>query len=195
MSQFPIGSPAQPPANAPLAGVAALTADESYLAVLEADWYVARLLPPSSYAARMWFASTNEAKAAMLRAATRKIDALRFVGVKASETQMLDWPRLNTCSRTRLDPSSDSIEHLVADLPRAVRYACAIQAAHEAANAGAGAGLNIAEENAGKGIVSTSGNGRSQSVDLSRATNAFARLCRDAQDLLDMYRFTQGDAL
>jgi hypothetical protein len=188
---FNDGSPAQS-----TSGVAALTADESYLSVAEADWHIARLLDPRSYAAKMWNASNDETKAALLRTATRKIDALRFAGVKASETQTLDWPRDSRNTFVLIDPHNETgVEQLIAGLPRAVRHACAIQAAHEAANGGAGAGLNIAEENAGKGIVSTSGNGRSQSVDLARATNAAARLCRDAQNLLDPYRFWQGDAL
>lgn len=199
---FNDGSPATPPLSAPLSGVAALGPDESYLSVLEADWFVARVMDPASYEAKAWAASTNDRKAALLRGATRKIDALVFRGVRRTETQALTWPRDEAmvgrpvvgCA---IDPSSESgIDHLVAFLPRAVRHACAIQAAHDAAVGGGLSALKVSEEAAARGVVSRAQpGGRSESLDLRIAREASARLCRDAQHLLERYLWTQGDAL
>jgi hypothetical protein len=124
--------------------------------------------------------------------------------VRHTETQALAWPRDDyprggslACVGPAIDPSSETgIDHLVANLPRAVRHACAIQAAHDAAVGGGMSALKVSEEAAGRGVLSRAQpGGRSESLDLRHARHASARLCRDAQHLLEPYRFAQGDAL
>lgn len=61
---------------------------DSYASVTEADTYHA------AYGNTAWAAiSTSELKEAALRKAAQYLDTKTFVGIKASSTQSLEWPR------------------------------------------------------------------------------------------------------
>lgn len=79
---------------------AGLSNANSYVSVADADQYHDDFGAPAA-----WTGATEAAKQAALRAATQYLDAeygWRWKGVKANETQALDWPRYNVDRETFL---------------------------------------------------------------------------------------------
>lgn len=178
---------------------------DTYILAAHADTLVAALLMSADDRRVAWAALSSDDKAVALRRATADIDAVRWIGYPADTEQPLAWPRMerrpgNTVERIFRDPSTSGAgtyidpdpepvgTEPVTSTPRALKAACAIQAAHHALLArGVGAARRL-EEAAGRGVVSMSGAGWSESVDLRAAQDAWARITPEAQRLLRIYR-------
>lgn len=172
----------------------------SYLTAAEATALIGSLLL-STEAPRVAFAALGDAdKLVLLARATAQIDQCRWVGEVEDDDQPLMWPRVDrdgdqvpTTERssgyTYIDPElNTAFTHAYA--PRAVYEACVLQAAFLAMSIrGLDTSAHVAEA-ARRGVVSQSVGGQSESIDIRRATEPWAQLCRAAQDRLGRYRAT-----
>ena len=143
--------------------------------------------------------------------AQAKIDAVRWTGAVVEPDQDTAWPRVTRLTATAAgagggDPSGEVSAFVdadpggdgdcqVADIPRAIKDAFAIQAAHEAL-AASGLDTNAhVEAAARRGVTSMSAGGQSESVDLGVATNPFAALCPEAARRVQHLRIRGGQML
>lgn len=183
-------------------GVAPSLATPAYLTAAEADSIIASLLI-STDARRVALAALSGGdKALMLANATRDIDACRWRGECDDHEQRLMWPRVTRTPplsggtwtpwvSSLIDPDPDATgSESVASLPKAVRAACALQAAHLAARAAGLDPMRRVEEATRRGVTSVSGGGRSETFDLKTSNQPWARLCLEAQQLMEKYRAT-----
>ncbi len=182
---------------------------DTYIIAAHADTLVAALLMSGDDRRVAWAALTADDKAIALRRATADIDAVRWIGYPADAEQPLAWPRMerrpgNSVERvfsdpttsgagTYIDPDPEPVgTEPVTSTPRPLKSACAIQAAHHALLArGVGAARRL-EEAAGRGVLSMSGAGWSETIDPRTALDAWARITPEAQRLLRIYRLRGG---
>lgn len=133
-----------------------------------------------------------------MRRAQRAFDDCHWKGRVVEPDQQTSFPRLvdavsDSCTTSYgyldPDPNGDA-DAQVASLPLAVKDAYAIQCAHEALRA-RGLDVNSHVEDAARlGVISQSEGGQSLTLNATVATSPFARLCSDAQRLMDGYRVT-----
>lgn len=174
-----------------------MSLEGSYITVEEADTIIESLVASTDPRSDAWWDLDEADKAIMLRHAARDIDAVRWAGVRRTREQALAWPRVDPgeciaadgdySGRTALGGSIDAD-----GLPYDLRHAAALQAAHEASqHAGTAPALHV-DEAARRGVMSHSGAGHAETLDLRVANSAWAMLCRDAQQLLTRYRLAGG---
>lgn len=186
---------------------AASAASPAYLTATEADALLGGELLSSDQRLVRFAALGSADKALLLARATVDIDACKWQGEIADSEQRLMWPRVlrrpalsggvwtpEISEYLDADPDADGTES-VAYLPKAVRRACAVQAAHHAARAAGTDPTHRIEEATRRGVTSVSGGGRSETFDLRKATSPFSRLCLEAQQLLATYRAVAVGAL
>lgn len=180
-----------------------MTTAPRYLVAAEALAIIASRMTSSNRRRLEFEALLTEDQDVHLAEATADIDANLWMGVDYSSEQQTRWPRkwdrprvFNTgdCAvGTYIDPDPNPpASPTVAGVPAAVRIACALQAAFRAElAAGLSPNANLAEA-ANKGVTSQSSGGVSQSIDLLRANDPWAALCREAQAALAPYRDCGG---
>lgn len=101
--------------------------DNSYVTLAEAEAYFANRL--NSSVNGDWTndstgtARSDDAKKAALITATLRIDEETFLGLKASSTQALKWPRVNVCDEDGIEFSSSAIPSRV----KQATYICALE--------------------------------------------------------------------
>lgn len=143
-----------------------------------------------------WEAIDESDQAVIAVQATAMIDAPIYFGIPALSDQETSWPRLWGRCRGYIDPDpSPAADAPVASIPSRVARAHAIQCAALSLRAvGIDAGRDL-EEAANRGVVSQSGGGHAQSIDLERANAAWSKLDTDAQRLLGRYRAASVEVL
>lgn len=95
---------------------------DAYVSVTDADAYLADYGTPAS-----WSSATTTTKEEAIRRATRAMDALfgqRWKGVRKTQTQALDWPRIG---------GADDDGRLLPEMPAVLADACAILASRDVA--------------------------------------------------------------
>lgn len=84
----------------------------SYVTVAEADAYFS-----DSFGRPLWANATNDAKATLVVYASRLLDQyMEWAGIKATDTQSMEWPRIGAYDRFGAVIPSDQI-------PKQVKYA------------------------------------------------------------------------
>lgn len=136
-----------------------------------------------------WEAADESDQAVFALRATEDIDGPLWLGVRAERDQPNEWPRLWRRDLAYVDPDpSPAGDAPVPSIPARVARAHAIQSALRALRArGLDPGRAL-EDAANRGVVSHSGGGHSESIDLERANSTWSRLDPEAQRLLVRYR-------
>lgn len=156
---------------------------------------------PSTDARRTAFEAASGGDRDLFAArATADIDAVRWKGEVESSDQRLLWPRVEPWMTRAAggwsehanlyidpDPDSDGTES-VANLPKALKVAHAIQTAHHAARARGLDPTHRLEEAGRRGVTGHSGSGRSETIDPRVANSPWARLAIEAQQGMGQYR-------
>lgn len=94
-----------------------LAAAESYVATTAVDTYVAANYESSHAANTQWTAASTTKKEIALRVSTKQyLDTqYRFVGIRANDTQALEWPRAGAADRDGYAIEDDTIPQRVKD--------------------------------------------------------------------------------
>ncbi len=131
-----------------------------------------------------------------IAAATNQIAAVVWRGVVLDIDQTTPWPRMDEYGNTiDPDPDDDGTE-LVASLPKNVRTATALQAAHVTLVMQGSAPVSHIEHAVAQGATSvSSGGGCAIGFDARIASRPWARLCPKVQTLLTPYRAAGGELL
>ncbi len=183
----------------------------TYLTVQQTTDRLAGLLPSRDARRVAWNAASDPDKAVFVRQAHQDLDACVWRGRVEFRTQAAMWPRVEAgewsdagCGMSDVssgemgsgqgglvyvapDAAGDA-DCAVANIPREVKDAVAYQAA---ARAFRGAGLDATahlESAAGRGLVSQSAGGVSQTLDPRIARSPWAKLCPEAQAVMEGLR-------
>lgn len=174
-----------------------MTNPTAYISATEADGILAAAMLSTDPLLVGWDAASAGDKGVALTHATEDIDACPWIGRVADEDQPLAWPRIDPRKggETILpDPDAPAPGTAqVADLPRDLRRACAIQAAWRLRRMQDVDPLAFVEEAAARGVTATSGGGQSAAIDAEHARSPWAALHPRVQRLLSQFRRMSGD--
>lgn len=168
----------------------------SYLTAEETLSLLAEELPSTDERVTCFVAASPADRAVFARAATRDLDAVLWRGrveddasdTDGDESEDLAWPRVDEFGRDILPGGELALpagitEWSRAGVPGAVRRAAAIQAGRNAVRAAGFDRARVAADMAHVGVTGRSGGGASTTVDVGRATSAWANLDPDAARL------------
>lgn len=165
-----------------------------YITAADAEDLLAAFYGSSNPRRLAFEAASADDQAVFIARATREIDACLWIGRVVECDQTFMWPRLYSESNpVVIEPDPDEPDDApVADLPRAVREACAVQAANIAQREAGTDPTGHLNDFAARGGISQGGGGMSETLDAEHARTPWARLCADAQALLAQYRAVGG---
>jgi len=168
------------------------------LTVAEADALIQAELGSTDPKRGAWDAASAADQGVALRRAAAKIDACRWKGRAEDPEQEHAFPRVQhdgaaLVLEPELEPDGGG-DWTYAGFPGSIRRATAIQAAAEARDALGLQRTGQAREQAQRGVTSRSQPAGGESVQLARATSAWAAIHPDAQTIAARYRAAGASA-
>lgn len=113
-----------------LVATAGSASADAYCTMVEAEAYISSL-----YYSSDWTGKSDTQKDQVIRQATRLLDCLSWVGVKAASSQALEWPRSDVYDRNGYEVASDAIPAFLRNAT--AEFALRLLAEDRAADAGA----------------------------------------------------------